>query len=453
MTMVETWLLAYLLNSIWQVPLLLAVGWLAARLLKPLGAMAEHRVWAGVLMLQSVLPAASTLPSSVFEGLPVRLSVLLALLSGAARTNSTNVSIVMGAGTGLAALHLWPGLVLIVAVAYGIATAYFGARFLWRCHHLCILRRDSVPITLDGEATNYFALCGERFAVNDVSIRASSHICGPITVGLRCKLLLVPANMVAMLSELDLRTVVAHEFAHMHRNDFLKNLIYEWLAIPISYHPALWITRERIMETREVVCDQMAAPIDGRNEYARSLLRLASLLVEGIPTRTSHAIGMFDANAFERRIMMLAQKPTSIAGVRRFALVAACGVLSFAVCASALALRLPANALPGSDDKSASKSNDTLSVPASEMAGNIVYKKTPVYPMEAKKQRIQGTVKLNAVIGKGGTIENLVVVSGPNELQQSALDAVREWTYKPYLLNGYPVDVNTTISVVYSLSR
>jgi TonB family protein len=233
------------------------------------------------------------------------------------------------------------------------------------------------------------------------------------------------------------------------------------LSLPASYHPALWLTRERIMETREVVCDQVAAPIanpvpssvEARNEYARSLLRLASLLVTGTPIRIPHAIGIFDANAFERRLMKLTQQPIQIRGPRRFALVAACAALGLATCASALTLRLSVNSLPGATDKNSAQSPGSTTVPPSEMAANVLTKVAPKYPEEAKKERIQGTVLLNAVIGKDGAVEELTVASGPKELQQSSLDAVRQWTYKPYLVNGNPTEVKTTISVIYTLAK
>ena len=60
---------------------------------------------------------------------------------------------------------------------------------------------------------------------------------------------------------------------------------------------------------------------------------------------------------------------------------------------------------------------------------------------------------LDAVIGTDGSVEQLTVKSGPKELQHSSLDAVRDWKYKPFLLNGDPVEVTTTISVVYSLAK
>ena len=130
------------------------------------------------------------------------------------------------------------------------------------------------------------------------------------------------------LPEADLHTVIAHEFAHMRRKDFMKNLLYELLSLPVTYHPLLWLTRARIMESREMVCDQMAAAMTGRNEYAQSLLRLASLLVAGTLGRTPHTIGIFDANVFERRLMNLTEKHREIRGVRRVAIVAACAALA-----------------------------------------------------------------------------------------------------------------------------
>ncbi len=87
------------------------------------------------------------------------------------------------------------------------------------------------------------------------------------------------------------------------------------------------------------------------------------------------------------------------------------------------------------------------------MAQNIVSKVNPKYPPDAKKAGIQGTVVLDAVVGKTGSVEKLDVASGPNELQQSALDAVRQWKYKPFLLNGEPIEVKTTVSVFYTLEK
>jgi periplasmic protein TonB len=85
------------------------------------------------------------------------------------------------------------------------------------------------------------------------------------------------------------------------------------------------------------------------------------------------------------------------------------------------------------------------------MDGNLLEKTDPQYPTIAREARIQGTVVLQATIGKDGAIQNLRVVSGPPMLQQAALAAVRSWRYKPFLLNGSPVAVETTVNVVFKL--
>jgi protein TonB len=87
------------------------------------------------------------------------------------------------------------------------------------------------------------------------------------------------------------------------------------------------------------------------------------------------------------------------------------------------------------------------------MDGIVVRRVMPVYPSLAKAAGIEGTVVLQAAISKSGTIENLRVISGSAMLQQAAMDAVKGWRYKPFLLNGEPVEVETTVNVVFSLGR
>jgi protein TonB len=83
--------------------------------------------------------------------------------------------------------------------------------------------------------------------------------------------------------------------------------------------------------------------------------------------------------------------------------------------------------------------------------GMLLQKTQPVYPPIAKAARVQGTVVLQAKISKTGSIEDLHVISGPAMLQQAALDAVKSWRYRPYLLNNEPVEVETTVNVIFTL--
>jgi periplasmic protein TonB len=89
----------------------------------------------------------------------------------------------------------------------------------------------------------------------------------------------------------------------------------------------------------------------------------------------------------------------------------------------------------------------------SVQAALLVNKVQPVYPPLARQTRISGTVRLHAIISKAGTIQSLEVMSGHPLLVRAAMDAVQQWRYKPTLLNGEPVEVDTTIDVIFSLNQ
>jgi len=84
--------------------------------------------------------------------------------------------------------------------------------------------------------------------------------------------------------------------------------------------------------------------------------------------------------------------------------------------------------------------------------GNIAYQVQPRYPRVAQAAGIQGTVQLRAIVSRTGTIENLTVVSGHSMLVAAAVDAVKQWRYRPYMLNGEPIEMETGITVNFMLA-
>ena len=87
------------------------------------------------------------------------------------------------------------------------------------------------------------------------------------------------------------------------------------------------------------------------------------------------------------------------------------------------------------------------------MEGNLIHRVEPRYPPLAIQAHIQGQVVLQAMISRSGLIENLQLVSGHPMLAQAAIDAVSQWRYRPYVLNGEPVDVQTQVTVNFILSK
>jgi protein TonB len=92
-----------------------------------------------------------------------------------------------------------------------------------------------------------------------------------------------------------------------------------------------------------------------------------------------------------------------------------------------------------------------VSISSGIATGLLIQKTAPIYPPIAKTARVSGTVVIQATISKNGTIENPHVVSGPAMLRQSALDAVKTWRFRPYMLSGEPVEVETTVNVNFAM--
>jgi TonB family protein len=94
-----------------------------------------------------------------------------------------------------------------------------------------------------------------------------------------------------------------------------------------------------------------------------------------------------------------------------------------------------------------------IRVAANIMSAKITHLVLPVYPHAAKDAHMEGTVILSAMIAKDGSVTDLQYVSGPPMFTKSAMKAVKKWKYRPTLINGDPVEVSTTISVVYTLNN
>ena len=444
----EGWMLGYLLNSLWQAPLIVAAGWMAARMARRMGPEMEHRAWVSALLLEAALPACRF-------GVGGWMREVWALLLGGPATAGGDVRYVVSAGGALGAgvLRIPQEALAAIAAAYGCGLLYFAGRLGWRLWLTHRMEREAEPVTLTGEALRQWERCGRESGYEGAKLAVSPRIAGPVTVGIRRGMMLVPPGFLEGLAEEDLGALVAHEFAHMRRRDFVKNLVYGALSVPVAYHPVVWLTRSRVAESREMVCDAMAAAaVAGRERYARSLLRLASLLVKGRPVKTLHAIGIFDANSFERRVMNLTEGRVEIRGLRRCGLAAACVVVGVVTCGSAMALRMDV-AGPAAQSANAARPK----VPAREMSGLAlaIDRKNPVYPAKARadKDTVDGPVILAMTVGKDGVPRNVHVTKSLRpDYDESALTAVRQWRWHPYRKDGRPVAVDTTVTVTYSLA-
>jgi len=281
---------------------------------------------------------------------------------------------------------------------------------------------------------------------------------------------LMPVGCLARLSTAQVEALLVHELAHIRRHDYLVNVVQSVVEALLFYHPAVWWVSRQVRLERECCCDRMAAEVGGDAlgyakalsflETRRAFLQDVALGANGgvLTMRIKRLLGVRESSVVSQGVALallavvmvvpggylatMARAERSGVTVGRGSLpVETIGSVTTGEALLVARVEVPAEAEPDSPRRVAS----------GVMAGQLVSRVNPVYPAEAKAKGVQGAVLLKAVISKEGTIERLEVVSGPEELADSAIHAVKQWTYKPYLLNGQPTEVETTVRVNYHL--
>jgi beta-lactamase regulating signal transducer with metallopeptidase domain len=315
MTGVLSCIVSYCGNAIWAVAVLGAAEFAVSRLLRRLGPAAQHVTWITSLALCVVIPAVPMLGPLLIPGAShavIEHHSSLALLSApvdAARRSH--------------ALFLSPALVIVLSSMYLCTVLYFAVRLCWQLHCTRSIVRDAQPAHLSHEKEAIWTRTANAFAINNALLLNSEAVCGPVAVQLKAPLLLVPKRFLDECTVHDFGAALAHEFAHLARRDFQKNLFYEVVSLLIAFHPVTWIIKSQIARTREMICDVLATQklMDAR-QYTYSLVRLVALISCAPPAPSSTAIGMFDAGpkVLEERIMMIRTKKERLPRNSRYSL-------------------------------------------------------------------------------------------------------------------------------------
>lgn len=288
-------LASFFVNSFWQVAAVGAAGWAASRLLKCFGPRLRHLLWVTTLGLAVIVPV-----------LPLLRSVLASrpfLPTAQSHSVASSVFDQQPVGNNLV---LPPASIRTFFVLFLVALAWSTVRFAWSLRSTITLRREAYPVSFGIETEQLWTRCKNAFSVKEVQVLCSESINGPVTIGFARPTLLVSGEFVEKCESHDLLAALAHECAHIKRRDFQKNLLYEVGSLAVAYHPVIWFVKSQIARTREMICDDMVTEkVMERHSYAESLLRLARMIAFLAPALTSNAIGIFDGDILEERIMTM----------------------------------------------------------------------------------------------------------------------------------------------------
>ena len=211
-------------------------------------------------------------------------------------------SIILAPGAKTALFVIWQVLFLYKLMRF--------SRGIYRVHRL---RRDALLISLSEIGMTGTGMIGSGIEPpHRVVLLESTAIDDPVTVGVFHPAIILPSKVIPALAEADLTAILAHEYGHIRRKDFLVHFLCQLTALSVAWHPGIRYLMSKISQTRELACDDYAAVRLGKRiVYARTLLRLASLCLH-VPRSNAMGLGIFDGDNLEVRIMMLTEKRTSL---------------------------------------------------------------------------------------------------------------------------------------------
>ncbi|MGH9971857.1 MAG: M56 family metallopeptidase [Pyrinomonadaceae bacterium] len=311
----------FLLNAAWQIVLVALLALIFARLLRNAPARYRHGLWVAALLLCIVLPFWSLFGNAQAPDRIVAQGDSTFRPSG--RATSTTIAapapgVVAAADNSPQLNDLFRNrrqavvtngnLLVVLALGYALFVLYRISR-LWRSWRRTRMLRLSVfPREIPARITAVAAKCQAALRLESAPLVCSKLAPAPVTIGGRKPLVILPDSFYQELSQEPwdetIYSVLGHEMAHIARRDFAFNLIYEFLLLPISFHPLTKFIKRQIDRTRELACDEMVTDrLLEPGAHARSLVRVARSLI--VPADQAFMLGIFDADILEERIMKL----------------------------------------------------------------------------------------------------------------------------------------------------
>jgi len=231
-----------------------------------------------------------------------------------------------------------PGVQRWIVGVWGVLVLLRLARFCRAVHRVHRLRRNASVLSRAQLGMASQIIKPEY----RVALLESTAIEDPVTVGVFHPAILLPSKVLPDFGEQELSVVLAHEYGHIRRRDFAAHILCELMSLPVAWHPGIGYLMSKISQTRELACDDYAAARLGkRRSYANTLLHLASLCFH-VPRGNAPALGIFDGDNLETRIMMLTEKTLSLSRTAVIGLALATGITfgTGAVLAHAMSLQV-----------------------------------------------------------------------------------------------------------------
>jgi len=337
MKLVSQLLLTFLLNASWQIVLVAAFALLGDWLLRGTAARYRHWLWVVALLLSLTLPALScarlvkTLviakrPQAQASAAPMGFTSTYSPELDSTETSKSSVRPPPESGSRAlqgAPIRVNRRVAEVLMLIYALLLLYRAGQLFRAWQQTRTIIHSAYECTFQESVQTIIEKCQTAVGVNQVRFLCSTSVPVPITVGIVKHLIILPERLLREIDEEVLTSAIGHELVHVARRDYLMNLIYEFIYLPLSFHPAAALVRRRIKQTRELCCDESVANKLLKPEiYARSLVRLIGSAPIARRLAANTTIGINESDILEVRIMSLLNSTKLTARRRRLLLIA-----------------------------------------------------------------------------------------------------------------------------------
>src|SRR5437016_202306 len=352
MRIIAQLVLTFLLNASWQIALLVAFAALCNWLLRGLAARYRHSLWVITLVSCLVLPLLSCAPltktlwrnqqtNAAAAAKPIVISRILSpdveeiessdSEAPAASIKSEPARRIFSRSP----IHVKPSIAEALLALYVLLLLWRVVGLIRAWRRTRVIVKSAYEFSFPERAQMIIQRCQTAIGSKRVRMLCSTNVPVPITFGLINPVIILPERLLHEIDEELLTTAIGHELIHVARRDYLANLIYEFIYLPLSFHPAAALVRRRIKQTRELCCDEsVAAKLLRADVYARSLVRMIGWAPPARRLAIDTTIGINESDILEVRIMSLLKTP-KLSSRRRALLLIAASLLLITPCVAA----------------------------------------------------------------------------------------------------------------------
>jgi TonB family protein len=366
----------------------------------------------------------------------------------------------------------WTGPVLVKIInVFGIVWM-FGLffmllRFVFGANSIRNLKKEMVEVC-DPHITAMLDSAEEVFSKHiKTQIFTSQKAPYPMAIGVIKPIILIPERLLHKLNENQIRGILLHELSHIHHRDLVTGILQRFVTALNWWNPFAYALSTSYTRAREEISDNYVLLQNDSKEYAECLINLAekAALWKRLPVsvglasphiplkdRVKHILSKersMDTNLKKSTITVM------VVAAFLFVLAIAGSRLIFATDTSETTIEKADFTLSivQEQDKKEQDQEKDISVGKDVKPPKLIKKVEPVYPDEARKAGIEGTVTVEATTDDRGRVQKVKILQSIPELDQAAVDAVKQWVYEPMIIDGKPHGIVFTITCRFSLDK